>query len=44
MLDSAGVSVAMGNAPDKIKERASFITKTNGEDGDAHAIETFVFA
>jgi len=44
MLDFAGVSVAMGNAPDKIKERASFITKTNGEDGVAHAIETFVFA
>ena len=44
MLDFAGVSVAMGNAPDKIKERASFVTKTNGEDGVAHAIETFVFA
>lgn len=44
MLDYAGVGVAMGNASDKIKERADFVTKTNVEDGIAHAIEKFVFA
>ena len=42
MFDYAGVAVAMGNATDAIKAKATFITKTNDEDGVAHAIQAFV--
>lgn len=42
MFDYAGVAVAMGNATTAIKEKATFITKTNDEDGVAHAIQQFV--
>ena len=33
VMDSVGLSVAMGNALDEIKEKAKAITKTNNEDG-----------
>lgn len=39
MLEYAGVSVAMGNAPPFIKERADLVTDTNEEDGAAKAID-----
>ncbi|MCX8958421.1 sugar-phosphatase [Erwinia psidii] len=42
MLDFAGTGVAMGNAIASVKSAAQFITKTNQQDGVAHAIETFV--
>ncbi|MGL4607301.1 MAG: Cof-type HAD-IIB family hydrolase [Eubacteriaceae bacterium] len=42
MLEFAGVSVAMGNADDKIKELATWITLDYQEDGVAHAIENLV--
>lgn len=42
MIDYAGTGVAMGNAIDSVKKIAQFITKTNMEDGVAHAIEELV--
>jgi len=42
MLKAAGVSVAMGNACDEVKECAAFITKDNNSDGVAFAIEKFI--
>lgn len=41
MLQSAGVSVAMGNAVDAVKEAARFVTGTNKEDGLAHFLTEF---
>ncbi|MBQ2677658.1 MAG: HAD family phosphatase [Firmicutes bacterium] len=43
MLQEAGISVAVGNAKDPVKEMASFISATNNEDGVAVAIDKFVF-
>ena len=42
MIEYAGLGVAMGNATDKIKEIADFITLSNEEDGVAHVIEKFM--
>ena len=42
MLQSAGYSIVMGNASDKVKEHADFITKSNNEDGVAYAIKTII--
>ncbi|ACI52106.1 Cof-like hydrolase [Gluconacetobacter diazotrophicus PA1 5] len=42
MLDEAGVSIAMGNAPDGVKAHAHFVTDTNEQDGWAHAMERYV--
>ncbi|MPM26804.1 Sugar phosphatase YidA [bioreactor metagenome] len=42
MIEYAGVGVAMGNAVDKVKEAADFITKSNAESGVAHAIRTYL--
>ncbi len=42
MLQFAGVSVAMGNAPAVLKARASYVTRPNTEEGVAEAIERFV--
>ncbi len=39
MLKAAGYSVAMGNAPDDIREMADVVTRPNTEDGLALAIE-----
>ena len=35
MLQYAGLSVAMGNAPDEIKQAAKEVTASNNEDGIA---------
>jgi Cof subfamily protein (haloacid dehalogenase superfamily) len=37
-FEVATTSVAMGNAPDHVKEKADLITKTNDEDGFAFAV------
>ena len=37
-----GYTVAMGNATQKIKKTAKYITKTNDEDGVAKVIEKFI--
>lgn len=39
MLRHAGLSVAMGHAPDTVKAVVDWITLTNGEDGVAFALE-----
>lgn len=41
LLDYAGCSIAMGNSPNAVKERATFITSTNDEDGVAVALEKY---
>lgn len=38
MFRQAGLSVAMGNAPDSVKAAADYVTGTNQEDGAAEAI------
>lgn len=42
MIEEAGLSVVMGNAPDFIKEYGDYITDTNENDGVAKAIEKFI--
>lgn len=42
MIGAAGVGVAMGNAPDDVKQHADFVTKSIDEDGVLHAIERFI--
>lgn len=42
MLKFAGVSVAMGNACERAKEAALYITDTNDQDGVAQAVERFI--
>ena len=39
MFDVVGTSVAMANASDAVKSRANWVTRTNNEDGLAHAIK-----
>ncbi|MGX7111518.1 Cof-type HAD-IIB family hydrolase [Gemella cuniculi] len=43
MIEFSGLGVAVGNANDKLKEAANFISKTNDEDGFAYAVEKFIF-
>ena len=42
MIEQAGLGVAMGNAPEGVKEKADFVTLDNDHDGVAYAIEKFV--
>lgn len=42
MLLEAGTKIAMGNATEKLKEIADFVTKTVDEDGVAYAITKFI--
>ncbi|HUM83825.1 MAG TPA: Cof-type HAD-IIB family hydrolase [Lachnospiraceae bacterium] len=42
MLEAAGIAVAMENAEESVKKAASFITKSNEEDGVAYAIRKFI--
>ena len=44
MLRLAETSIAMGNAPKDIQQLATFVTKTNNEDGVAYALEHFLFS
>lgn len=44
MLKLAGLGVAMGNAPDYVKNAADVISESNAQDGAAHAIERYVLA
>lgn len=44
MMERAGRSVAMENAPDEIKAACTHVTKTNSDDGVAHAIEAILKA
>ena len=42
MIEYAGLGVAMGNAPEEVKNAADYITFSNDEDGVAKVIEVFV--
>ena len=42
MLMYAGMSVAMGNAPDEVKAKAAYVTADNENDGVAKALERFI--
>ncbi|HEX7695299.1 MAG TPA: Cof-type HAD-IIB family hydrolase [Sphingomonas sp.] len=42
MFARAGVSVAMGQAPEAVRAAANFVSSSNEQDGVAHAIDTFV--
>jgi len=42
MIQYAGMGVAMENAADEIKEHSQFVTKSNNDDGVAHAFHQFV--
>ena len=42
MIKYAGIGVAMGNANEKVRAAADFVTSSNSEDGVAAAIEKFV--
>jgi Cof subfamily protein (haloacid dehalogenase superfamily) len=44
MLKIAGVSIAMGNAPDSVKAAAKFVTGTNDEAGWADAVRKYVLS
>jgi hydroxymethylpyrimidine pyrophosphatase-like HAD family hydrolase len=39
MIEYAGLGIAMGNAPDDVKEKANDITLSNDEDGVYHALK-----
>jgi len=43
IIQSSGVGIAMGNAPDNIKALANDVTGLNTEDGLAQAFEKYVF-
>ncbi|MFB7138342.1 Cof-type HAD-IIB family hydrolase [Gottfriedia sp. NPDC056225] len=42
MIKFAGLGVAMGNAPEEIKQQADYVTATNNEDGVAQVVEKFI--
>ena len=42
MFRRSGLSIAMGNAPDEVKQAAKFVTASNQEEGFALAMERFV--
>lgn len=41
MMQQAAISVAMGNAIDELKKIATFVTKSNKEDGIMYACKHF---
>ena len=43
MLEYAGISVAMGNSNDSVKQSVDFVTKSVNEEGVAYALEHFGF-
>jgi Cof subfamily protein (haloacid dehalogenase superfamily) len=44
MFRKSGTSIAMGNATDDVKKEATYVTKSNLEDGFAYAMEQFVLS
>jgi Cof subfamily protein (haloacid dehalogenase superfamily) len=42
MFDVCGLSIAMGNASDAVKAKATRVTASNEADGFAHAVGTFI--
>ena len=44
MLESAGLGIAMANAPDVVKMKSRATTASNDEDGVAQAIERYLLS
>jgi Cof subfamily protein (haloacid dehalogenase superfamily) len=42
MIRYAGLGVAMGNAPDYLKNAANYVTHSNNSDGVAHVLQKFI--
>ncbi|MGE6761069.1 Cof-type HAD-IIB family hydrolase [Corallococcus interemptor] len=42
MLNTAGLGIAMGNASAEVQRSARHVTRTNEEDGFAHAVDVFL--
>ncbi len=42
MFEKAGLSIAMGNASDEVKSRATLTTSSNNDNGFANALEHFI--
>jgi hypothetical protein len=42
MFERAGISIAMGNATDDVKSRATHVSRANDDNGFAFAMEHFV--
>jgi len=42
MFEVAGVSIAMGNATDDVKKKATYVSTGNDDEGFAHAIDNFI--
>lgn len=42
LIQTAGLGIAMGNAPDLVKKAAAYVTHSNLEDGVAEAINKFI--
>ena len=42
MFRQSGVSIAMGNALPDVKAKATFVTKSNEDDGFSYAMDHFV--
>jgi Cof subfamily protein (haloacid dehalogenase superfamily) len=42
MFRPAGMSIAMGNASDEVKQQATYVTTSNAEDGFAAAVERYI--
>ncbi|MDR7002664.1 Cof-type HAD-IIB family hydrolase [Neobacillus niacini] len=42
MIEYAGIGIAMGNAPQQVKDASDFVTKSNDQDGMKWALETFI--
>ncbi len=43
MLRRAGISIAMANADNTLKENVTYVSKGNNEDGFAHAVYKYAF-
>ena len=42
LIEAAGIGIAMGNAIEKLKARADYVTKTNNDGGIADALEHYL--
>ena len=42
MFERSGVSIAMGNASEEVKRRATFVTTSHADEGFANAVEQFI--
>jgi len=42
MFERSGISIAMGNASEKVQAQATYVTTSNSEEGFANAMEGFV--